>query len=127
MDRDEYDVGAASSNRTFQEGQAIAELIRSEVLLPEYVFQNSDFRLIAMAAWSEKYEPHERIRSFNSSTGYIPYFKRRHRFASRAFHYKCRPSVAAEQVEHWKNRIEDILQTVPHDHVLNTDETPWLL
>jgi transposase-like protein len=112
---------------TFQEEQAIAEFIRSEVLLPGYVFQNSDFRVIAMAAWFEKYGPHERIRPFNGSTGYISSFKSRHRFTSRAFHYKRRPCVSAEQASHWTDQIRELLRTVPHGHVLNTDETSWLL
>jgi hypothetical protein len=51
----------------------------------------------------------------------------RHRFTSRAFHSQ-RPSLAkADRQEQWRNRIEEPLRIVPHDRILNTDETSWLL
>jgi hypothetical protein len=58
-----------------------------------------------------------------SSAGDIQAFKKRGRFTSRDFHYKRHPSVTTDQEEHWQNRIEELLQTVPPDYVLNTDET----
>jgi hypothetical protein len=112
---------------TRDEELALAAFIRSEVLLFGHVFQNSDFRALAMCAWFEKYGQEESIKRFNCSAGFIDAFKKRNRFTSRAFHYKRRPSVTAEQEENWKNRIEELLQTVPLDRVLNTDETSWLL
>jgi hypothetical protein len=54
-------------------------------------------------------------------------FKMRHWFTSKAFHDKRRPWPTMAQEAHWRNRIEGLFQTVAHDHVLNTDETSWLL
>jgi hypothetical protein len=79
-----------------------------------------------MAAWFEKYRRDRHIKPFAYSAGYIHNFKRSHRFTSRTFPYKRRPSVTLGQQEGCRARIEELLRIVPLDHILNTDETSWL-
>ena len=50
-------------------------------------------------------------------------FKRRRRFVSRLAHNKRRPTVTSDDMKSWHRTIGKILATVPHDHVINVDET----
>jgi hypothetical protein len=93
------------------EEKGLAEFIRLEVLRPCHVFSKSGDR--------------NHVKPFNCSAGDLTNFKRRYHFISRAFHFKSRPSVTADQQEKWMNRIEELLRLVLHDRVRNTDETSW--
>jgi transposase-like protein len=109
------------------EEKELAEFVHLEVQIPGHIFQDADFRAYAIAAGLEKDGHRNHVKPFNCSAGDISNFKKRHHFSSRNFHDKRRPSVTTDQQEQWMNRIEELLRPVPHDRVLNTDETSWLL
>jgi hypothetical protein len=83
--------------------------------------------MAAISAWFENFGQQENVRKVNYSNGSIYDFKSGHRFTSRAFYHKRRPSVTIEQGEHSRNGIQDLLWTAPNDHVLDMDETSGLL
>jgi hypothetical protein len=52
-------------------------------------------------------------------------FKKRHRLSSRKVHFKRRPTVTEEQKRTWVAYVRELLATVPHERILNVDETSW--
>jgi hypothetical protein len=90
VEPDKHTVGQHLRIFTHAEEQVLAEFLRTEVLIPGYVLQESHFHIHAITAWSEKFGHRGNIRKFNCSNGHMNDFKRRHRFTSRVFHYKRR-------------------------------------
>jgi hypothetical protein len=91
--------GQQGQKLSHAEESALAEFIRSEVLIGRLIFQDADFRASAMAAWFEKERHRDHMKPFNYSADYISDFKKCHRFTSRAFHSKRRPSATADWQE----------------------------
>ena len=89
------------------------------------LFTDKDFKILAFAAFWEKYLNAEEIPDFRCSNGFIHDFKKRHNFSSRRSHLKRRPNIKEEDLQIWKHRIEELLKNVPKDHIVNVDETAW--
>ena len=110
---------------TIEEEEAIADFIRTNIIGQGQIFTDQDFRILAFAAFWEKYMNYEKIPDFKCSNGFIFDFKQRHRFSSRRGHLKRRPVVSDEDLNAWKEKIKNLLKTVPKDHIVNVDETAW--
>lgn len=110
---------------TESEEEAIADYIRTNILGTGQLFTDDDFRIIAFAAYYEKYYDREDAPRFSCSKGFIYDFKKRHRFSSRRGHLKRRPTVNDDELRMWKRKIRDIIKNNPGERVVNVDETAW--
>ena len=89
------------------------------------IFQDQDFRLLAMQAYLEKNSELDDIKEFTLSDHFIQNFKSRNRFSSRKPHIKRRPCSDSSYIEHWKFEISKLFDEVSHSRILNADETAW--
>ena len=112
---------------TIEEEEALAEYIRVNIIACGQLFTDQDFRILAFAAFWDKYLNSDDIPDFRCSNGFIYDFKKRHNFSSRRAHMKRRPNINEEDLKFWKSRIKELLNTVPKDHIVNVDETAWFL
>lgn len=110
---------------TLEEEGALAEYIRLNIIQQGQLFTDQDFKVLAFAAFWDKYRNHDKIPDFRCSNGFIHDFKKRHNFSSRRAHLKRRPNVSDEDIEMWKSKIKELLRTVPKDRIINVDETAW--
>ena len=98
----------------------------SDIIDQGILFTNEDFREIAIEYYLS-IRPNEDFKMFSCSNGFIADFKKRHRFSSKKFHYKRRPSVTPEQRENWLEQMRKLLTEVPHSRIVNCDETSYCL
>ena len=115
-----------SHHRIFTDAEenSITEFIVENYFQPGWVFHDEDFKFIAMQAYLEKHGDDAEFKNFQCSKGFIWDFKKRNKLSSRRAHYKRRPATKYDP-EKWVAEVKQILETVPHDRVLNADETAW--
>ena len=72
-------------------------------------------------------EDHRIVRkwNFNCSHKWIAKFKVRNRLSTRRGHLKRRPTASQEDIDNYRQKVLDIMQTAEHDHIINVDESPW--
>jgi len=64
---------------------------------------------------------------FNCSPKWIASFKERNGLSTRKAHLKKRPKTTDKDIEEFRNRVDELLQTVNPRYVINADESPWHL
>ena len=108
---------------TKEEEDAITNYIVENFFRPGFAFHDADFQFIAMSAFLEKYQGKE-CPEFQCSPGFIADFKARNNLATRKAHFKRRPAVLPD-TDAWVGTVRELLERVPHDRVINCDETAW--
>lgn len=121
---------------TDEEEDSIADYIMINYIQPGRYFTDEDFKEIAYQAWKEKYLPYlnsenpedqKKFREFHCSQGFIHDFKYHHRFSSKIFHIKRRANPNSELEKKFLQEMAELFVKVPHDRILNADETGWKL
>ena len=108
---------------TDEEENALVEFIVDNFFKPGLAFHDSDFQFLAMSAFLEKYRDRD-CPDFQCSPGFIADFKKRNHLSTRKAHFKRRP-VSLPDTEAWIAHIRELLDNVPHERVVNCDETAW--
>ena len=104
---------------------AIADYIIENYFKPGFLFQDADFRHLAMQAFLEKHKDSELVPDFQCSPGFIQDFKKRNDLSTRRAHYKRRPVLDAEKLAEWKESMRRLVESVSNDRIVNADETAW--
>lgn len=121
---------------TDAEEDAIADYIFENYIQKGSYFTDEDFVEIAMEAWREKYIPilnstdpdeKKKFKPFSCSRGFIQDFKYHHMFSSKVFHIKRRANPDSDIETKFMNEMKELFNNVPHDRILNADETGWKL
>ena len=117
----------SSSKQVFtpDEEKAISATITANFIDKGLLFTNEDFRTLILGHYIEKYRDAEEVPPFNCSNGFIWRFKARNGFTSRKAHLKRRPGASPEDIRSWEQQILELLETTPHDLIVNCDETSW--
>ena len=108
-----------------EEENAIADYIIENYFKPGFLFQDADFRHLAMQAFLEKHKDSELVPDFQCSPGFIQDFKKRNDLSTRRAHYKRRPVLDAEKLAEWKESMRRLVESVSNDRIVNADETAW--
>lgn len=125
--RNYYYTNKGQARRIFSEEEenGIADFIRTNYIERGIYFSDAQFRDLCLNGYLLEYLQSDAPPEFHCSNGFIWDFKRKHRFSSRKSHYKRRPESNPEFIEAWMKEMRELFATVPHDHILNCDETSW--
>lgn len=109
---------------TNEEEKAICDYIRKNYLEVGHYFNNQAFRRLAVDAYLEKHFDDDNVKDVQFSRNFISCFKKRNHISSRRARYKRRPIRTIQEIEdNWVQKIKNLAQSVPHDRILNADET----
>ena len=121
---------------TGEEEDSIADYIITNYIQQGAYFTDEDFVEIATEAWREKYIPimnssdeeeRKKFKPFSCSRGFIQDFKYHHMFSSKTFHIKRRADPKSEKEKKFMDEMSALFNQVPHNRILNADETGWRL
>lgn len=109
---------------TDEEEKGLRDFIEENYIKPGHLFQNQTFKQLASNAYLQKHFFDEDLKNVQFSNSFVNGFKKRNRFSTRRAHYKRRPSnIGNEKIDNWLKKVKEIADTIPHDRILNADET----
>ena len=112
-------------NRIFsnEEEASICDFVVSNFIEPGNLFTNMDFKRVAADAYLQIHIDDE-IKEVQFSNKFVSDFKKRNHLSSRKAHYRRRPKVVTkEKISNWVKKVRTLIDSVPHDRILNADET----
>jgi hypothetical protein len=104
------------------------ELSIVDEILGEYICKNRLFNSVTFLTIVHRHAEELGIGFDRAkfSTHFIHDFKKRHKLSSRRFHLRRRDRAnSSHDTADWVDKITDLLNTVPHEYIINCDETAW--
>lgn len=103
-----------------EDEKVIAELIRQIIEDQDYILSNDLVKRIEVRYYYSKHEPNYR-KQFTASNKWITKFKRKYRFSRT----RTKENVSTNAVIQFLELTGNIFTNVPHNRILNADETNW--
>jgi len=100
----------------------VSRIIKMRQPMTNYLFRRIACEFYNSIPEKDRQQPNL---DFNSSDKYIRDFRQRHKLSRRRAHPKRRTDTDEAEINAFRQRILDLKEHVPHDHILNTDETFW--
>lgn len=125
-----YNKKKKNSNQTaftLIEEKELKDLVETIYIKEGRQVSDRAFKNIARQKWVDIHPELPELIKFQSSNGFVHRFKKRHRFTSRRGHVKRRSNINIEEGNKFIAEVKEIMENSDHNHILNVDETCWLL